>query len=226
MKAGPSHILSTVHRLPDEDVSAIIPTVERLNHSRITLEEYLDSEPASAIKREFVNGEIIAMAGASLPHNLIASNLTVMLGHALKGGPCRPYGSDLRICVEETGLFAYPDLTICCERPQILPNVKPDTLVNPRIIFEILSESTESWDRGAKMAHYRRMASLQEVVLISQDEVRVEHYVRQPDARWLLHGDWIGSENGPLVLLNPLVTLPLREIYDGLIFDAAGSRLV
>jgi len=86
--------------------------------------------------------------------------------------------------------------------------MRPDNL---RIIFEILSSSTERWDRGAKLAHYRRLGSLWEVILIVQDEIRIEHYVRQADQRWLLHGDWIGAESGPLAL----VTLPLRDVYDG-----------
>ncbi len=190
--------------------------MEQIDVTRMSLEDYLATELASEIKREFVNGEIIAMAGASVPHNVIAGNLATLLGNALKGGPCRAYGSDLRICVEATGLFAYPDITICCEKPRLLPGVRPDTVVNPRIIFEILSSSTERWDRGAKLAHYRRMASLQEVILVAQDEIRVEHYVRQADDRWLLHGDWIGVGSGPLALVNPAVTLPLPDVYDGL----------
>jgi Uma2 family endonuclease len=123
--------------------------MERIDLTRMSLEEYLATELASEIKREFGNGEIIAMAGASVSHNVIASNVAGILFTALKGGPCRAYGSDLRICVEETGLFAYPDVTICCEKPRLLPNVRPHTVVNPRIIFEILSSSTERCHGGA-----------------------------------------------------------------------------
>jgi Uma2 family endonuclease len=119
-------------------------------------------------------------------------------------------------------LFAYPDVTICCGRPQLLPGVRPDTVVNPRILFEILSAGTESWDRGPKLAHCRRLGSLREIVLIASSEVRVEHYVRQPDGRWLLEGDWIGTDSGPLTLRQPPVTLSLREIYDGVDDLAAG----
>jgi Uma2 family endonuclease len=201
--------------LPGAALSAIMETMEQIDVTRMTLEEYLVSEPSSEIKREFVNGEVIAMAGASLPHNTIASNVAGLLFNALKGSPCRAYGSDLRICVEATGLFAYPDVTICCEKPRLLPNVRPDTVTNPQIVFEILSSSTESWDRGAKLAHYRRLPSLREVILIAQDEIRIEHYVRQADQRWLLHGDWIGADSGPLTLVNPPVTLPLAAVYDG-----------
>ena len=131
-----------------------------------------------------------------------------------RGGALGPPSAVVGVTPQAVGgPTALPE--ICCEKPHLLPNVRPDTVVNPRIIFEILSSSTERWDRGAKLAHYRRLGSLREVILIVQDEIRIEHYVRQADDRWLLHGDWIGAESGPLALVNPAVILPLRDVYDG-----------
>ena len=136
-------------------------------------------------------------------------------GNQLEGGPCHVLTSDLRVKVTATGLYTYPDIVIVCDKPQFEDAVF-DTLLNPRTIVEILSDSTEKYDRGDKFAHYRQVPSLQEYVLVSQDRPHVERHVRQPDGSWL-----------PTVFDNPAeafafnsvpVTIPLAAIYEGVEF--------
>jgi Uma2 family endonuclease len=115
--------------------------------------------------------------------------------------------------VAETGLFAYPDALVLCGKPDLLPNLRQDTLTNPCAIFEILSESTERWDRGAKASHYRRMSSLREYTLISQDEARIKHYVRQSDGLWSLRDYLVGWSSASIRLSCIEVDIPLSEIY-------------
>ncbi len=179
----------------------------------MSLEEYLATEPASEVKREFVNGEVIAMAGARYRHNKIVSNLVVGLGLQMRGGPCAPLGSDQRVLIEETGLYAYPDLTILCGPPLFVPGVQPETLLNPTCIIEVLSDATESWDRGAKSAHYRRRESLRELWLVASDRAAVEQYRRDADGRWFVR-DLIGWDAAvePTFVDPPL---SLAEIYRG-----------
>jgi Uma2 family endonuclease len=162
--------LDTVHQAPKHPVSAA---------------EYLALERGSPAKHELVNGEIVAMSGASPVHNLITVNLARRLSELLGTKPCVVLSSDQRVHVPATGLFAYPDLTIVRGRPELYA-VDDHTLVNPKVIVEVLSDSTEAYDRGAKFAHYQSIASLEEYVLVSSREKRVEHYRRQGSGQWLL----------------------------------------
>lgn len=150
----------------------------------ITSAEYPALERASETKNELVNGQIVAMSGASPVHNLITMNLGRWLGDLLEGKPCVVASSDQRVHVPATGLFAYPYLTVC-DRPELHPE-DDHTLVNPTVIVEVLSDSTEAYDRGAKFGHYQSIASLQEYVLVSTRDRRIEHYRRQPSGQWLL----------------------------------------
>ena len=153
--------------------------------TKLTPSEYLATERKAEYKSEFYCGEMFAMAGATEEHCLIKDNLAREAGYQLKGGPCRVVTSDLRVKVDPTGLYTYPDVVIYCDRPQFEDNVL-DTLLNPRAIVEVLSESTEAYDRGDKFRHYRQIASLQEYVLAAQDRPLVERHVRQPDRSWLM----------------------------------------
>ena len=153
-------------------------------HQYITPEEYLELERASETKHEYYNGRMYAMAGASEEHNLISVNCTREISVQLKAGPCRVYSSDMRVKVDLSGLYTYPDIVIVCEKPQ-LEDQHFDTLLNPTVLIEVLSESTEAYDRGFKFQRYRGLDTLKEYVLISQTEVRVEHYVRD-GAQWIL----------------------------------------
>jgi Uma2 family endonuclease len=152
---------------------------------RYTPEEYLALERQAECKSEYYAGEIFAMAGVSRWHNLIVANVVGEIRSQLKGRPCATYSSDMRLKVSPTALYTYPDATVVCGEAQFEDN-QQDTLLNPTSIVEVLSESTEAYDRGGKFAHYRKLASPMEYVLIAQTKPHIEHYVRQPDNRWLL----------------------------------------
>ncbi len=147
--------------------------------------EYLALERESETKCEYWNGEVFALAGASHAHNLIAVNLTISLGGQMKDRPCEVYACDMRVKVEAHNLYAYPDLVVVCGRPQFEDRER-DTLCNPTVLIEVLSASTEAYDRGVKFTAYRSLASLSDYLLVPQDRAVIEHYTRLPDDRWLL----------------------------------------
>ncbi|MFH1114296.1 MAG: Uma2 family endonuclease [Pseudomonadota bacterium] len=187
-----------------------------------TAEEYLALERKAEYKSEYVNGMIIAMAGASRSHSLIVFNLAGVLRTQLVGRQCEAYVSDMRVRVAATGLYTYPDLVAVCSEV-LLDDEHADTLLNPTVIVEVLSPSTEAYDRGEKFAHYRRLESLQEYVLVSQDKIRIESFVRK-GAQWLL------SEAGALdetVRLESIgCDLVLRDVYDKVGFADSGEDAV
>jgi Uma2 family endonuclease len=181
-------------------------------------EEYLAIERNADVRSEYFRGEMFQMVGASRAHNLITSNIARELGNQLKGGPCDLYISDMRVKVSSTGLYTYPDVTVACGDIQF-EDSHVDTLLNPTVIFEVLSPSTEAYDRGKKFERYRTIASLREYVLVAQDAVRIEHYVRQPDGGWLLTD--LNRPEEVLELPSISCKLPLREIYARVDFDRA-----
>jgi Uma2 family endonuclease len=176
----------------------------------MTVEEYLAFDRASEIKHEYYGGEVFAMAGASYDHNTIVGNTFASLRTQLQDGPCRVKLSDVRVQVGTGGLFAYPDLSVVCGPPQFCFG-KCDVLVNPALIIEVLSPSAEGYDRGKKFAHYRTIASLQAYVLISQDDYRIEHYVRQANGLWVL-SDATGAD-ATLQLPTINCALALADVY-------------
>lgn len=177
----------------------------------VTEDQYLEHERHSETKHELVHGVIVAMAGATPRHNLIAMSLGIALGVRLRGRRCLVFPSDQRVHVTATGLFTYPDLTVVCETPRFHPKDR-DTLVNPRVVFEVLSSSTEAYDRGAKFAHYQSIASLEDYVLVTQTEKRVEHFHRLETGQWLLT---VSEGNDAVLLLAGLgCEIPLSEIYE------------
>lgn len=148
-------------------------------------QEYLVWERQQETRHEYVNGEIYAMTGASRKHNLICLNTASSFHTQLRGCPCEVYNNDMRVKVDETGMYTYPDIVAVCNDPAF-EDAKVDTLLNPTLIIEVLSDSTEDYDRGGKFLHYRSLPSLQDYLLIAQHECRVEHYTRQAEDRWLL----------------------------------------
>jgi len=152
----------------------------------MTEAEYLDYERRSPLKHDFWQGQVFAMAGASAAHNLIAANLITLLRTHVRGRGGRVFPSDMRLKVLKTGLYTYPDITIVCGPPQFAQDGAGDTLINPMIVIEILSPSTEAYDRGLKFQNYRLIDTLQEYVLVAQDTYRVEHYLREQEQRWVL----------------------------------------
>jgi Uma2 family endonuclease len=161
-----------------------------------TAAEYLAWERASPEKHGFYRGEVFAMAGASRAHHLIVANILRLLGTALLDRPCESYPSDMRVRVLATGLYTYPDVTALCQ-PPVFEDEGADTLTNPELIVEVLSTTTEAYDRGEKFEHYRSIPSFREYVLVAQDKPLVEHFVRQADGTWnlrVLHaGDTLAS---------------------------------
>lgn len=178
---------------------------------RYTPEEYLALERKAAYKSEYFAGEIFAMSGASEQHNLIVVNVAATLHAQFRGRPCRVYANDMRVKVSPTGLYTYPDVVALCSEPQVDDEQK-DTLLNPTVVVEVLSPSTEAYDRGDKFEHYRKLASLQEYVLISQEKPHIEHYLRQPDNQWLLSEATGLQDSISLPSIN--CALMLAEVYD------------
>ena len=151
----------------------------------ITPEQYLEIERKAEFRSEYYNGEMFAMSGASWPHSLIVAHLTRELSQQLRQRPCSVVSQDLRVRVKATGLYTYPDVVVVCGEPQFSDD-KPDTLLNPSVIIEVLSPTTEAYDRGRKFGHYRAIESLREYVLVSSDIVSAELFVRREDGQWTL----------------------------------------
>ena len=152
---------------------------------RVTPEEYLVVERKALTKSEYLDGEIFAMSGASREHNLISLNVGGELRSQLRQRPCEVYVNDMRVKISPTGLYTYPDVVVACDEPRF-EDAEVDTLLNPTLIVEVLSPSTEDYDRGTKFEHYRTLPSLQEYLLLSQDKIHIVHYTRQADATWVL----------------------------------------
>ncbi|MDQ3030808.1 MAG: Uma2 family endonuclease [Myxococcota bacterium] len=179
----------------------------------MTYDDYLAFEERSDTKHEYLRGEVLAMSGGTPEHAALASSFTIALGTALRGKPCRIFSSDLRVRVAETDLSTYPDLTVVCGRLDIAPDDRHAT-TNPIVVVEVLSDSSEAYDRGAKFAHYRHLASLREYVLVAQDAPRVEVYRRNESGRFELFEFAAGetvelASIGARVLVDELYANPL-----------------
>lgn len=176
----------------------------------LTPQEYLAIERKAETKSEYLHGEMFAMSGASREHNLIAGNVYAEIHPHLKGRSCEAYMADMRVRVKPSGPYTYPDVSVVCGEPQF-EDAEVDTLLNPNVLFEVLSESTEDYDRGTKFEHYRQIRSLTDYVLIAQDKVHVEHFHRQPDGRWIL---WeTNNLDDVLELPSMQCQLKLKDIY-------------
>ena len=186
---------------------------------RFTPQEYLALERKSETRNEYYNGEIFAMAGASREHNLIVANLLRDIGNQLEDRPCESYPSHMRVSIEATGLYTYPDVSVVCGEPRFQDR-EVDTLLNPTVIVEVLSPSTEAYDRGDKFRHYRRIDSLREFVPISQDWMMVERYTRQGN-------DWVLSDltdpDQVLKLESIGCQIPLNRIFAKITFPEPGA---
>jgi Uma2 family endonuclease len=179
--------------------------------TRVSREEYLEFERKAASKHEYLKGEVFAMTGASLRHNLISVNILAALKQQLKQTDCKVVGSDMRVAAPGATLYTYPDVVAFCGEPK-LEDEQFDTLLNPCLIVEVLSRSTAAYDREIKFGYYRTIESLAEYVLVAQDRYYVAQYAKQPDGRWLLT-DYRSPEDA-LRLESVNCPLSLREIYD------------
>lgn len=186
----------------------------------ITPEEYLRIERAAEFKSEYFAGEMFAMAGGSARHSLLKANVVGELRSQLKGRPCKVYDSDLRVLVLATGLFTYPDATVVCEP---LETHDGDNATNPTLLVEVLSDSTENYDRTIKFDHYRKIPSLKEVLFVSQEQPIVELFSRDADGSWKLT-DARGLD-ASIELSSIGVSVPLSEFYDKVEFQPDPLRI-
>ncbi len=159
--------------------------MDNLARKKISAEEYFRIEETSEVKHEYFKGDIYAMAGAGSSHNLIVSNLIRTLGNQLRTSPCLVYPSDMRVQVNENSHYAYPDVMIVCDEPEFL-NDRKNTLLNPMVIFEVLSESTELYDRGKKFQAYRSISSLRNYILISSESRQIEVFSKNGNGQWVI----------------------------------------
>ena len=172
-------------------------------------DEYIAAERKATLKSEYLNGEIVAMSGASNEHNLITMNTANGLYNQVTERGCRVYASDMRVGISAGISYFYPDIAVTCDKPRFEDDVF-DTLTNPQVIIEVLSDSTAGYDRGEKFIRYRQLESLQEYILISQDQVQVDHYLRQ-GKQWVLTE--FSTFEDILSLVSIGAELPLRQIY-------------
>lgn len=179
---------------------------------KISPEEYLELEREADYKSEYFQGEVFAMAGAERNHNRITANLSGEMYIFLKGKSCRSYNSDLKIHIPDNGVYTYPDLLVVCGKEQFVDD-KTDTLLNPRIIVEVLSKSTGSYDRGEKFQLYRSIPSLEEYVLIDSQRIAAEVFRKSEQGFWSLMSESYTLE-GSIELASIGLTLPMRDIYD------------
>lgn len=188
----------------------------------MTEEEYLIFEAQSEERHEYYQGEIYAMAGGSVEHAQVMMNASTGISYRLRGRKCQALGSDMRIQIESSGLYTYPDISIACDDLDRYKG-RTDTITNPVVIIEVLSPDTASYDRGEKFGFYREIPTLQEYLLIAATKMQVEHYRRQPSGQWLLT---IYNKPDDAVLIESIgERIPMAELYDRVeLAPAAGTR--
>jgi Uma2 family endonuclease len=189
----------------------------------LTPEEYLATERRNEYKSEYIDGEMVAMTGASRRHNIITVNITADLHRQLAGRPCEVYANDMRVRIVSRREYAYtyPGVAAVCGEPQF-EDGHLDTLLNPTVLVEVLSESTERYDRGKKFGLYRTIESLAEYVLVTRDECKVEQYVKRSDGRWLLSDHRLLDDVVELTSVQCI--LALREVYAKIVFPPSGLK--
>jgi len=185
---------------------------------RLTEVEYLEIERRAPIKSEFLDGEMFAMSGGTRSHSLIATNMTRAIGNQLEGSPCVVYNSDMRVKVRPDGLYTYPDVSVACGREEFADEHN-DTLLNPVVIVEVLSDSREGYDRGKKFALYRQIPSLREYLLVSQHKPLVEQFIRRDNGEWLLRE--VSGLEGKVSLSSIVITIEMAKVYANVRFVPA-----
>jgi Uma2 family endonuclease len=176
---------------------------------RMTYAKYCAFEREATVKHEYLAGEVFAMTGGTLEHSRLAQQVARLIGNALEGRPCRVLNADGRVRIEAVDVDTYPDLSVVCG-PPVAAKEDGHALVNPLVIGEVLSKSTEAYDRGLKASHYRQIPSLQAYLLVAQDRQRLELQVRQADGRWVI----IEAGPGEQLMIEPLgIQLDVDAIY-------------
>ncbi len=193
-------------------------TAKSQEKNRMAPDEYLEFERNSEIRHEYFEGEMFAMTGGSLNHNQISTNIVRELGNQLKNSSCRPFASDMRVKVNEIEKYIYPDIVVVCGDIELEKMMGVETLLNPVVIMEILSTSTEAYDRGKKFTHYRLIPTLQEYLLVSQNYCQVEKYIRGDDGGWKYFSYEDMEQSFKIESIE--FELPLSEIYYRVEFES------
>src|SRR6266446_7663437 len=191
------------------------------NIARLSEVEYLQLERKAETRSEYFSGEVFAMAGGNCSHSLIATNLLRELSSRLNATDCVAYNTDLRVKVEATGLLTYPDVSVVCGDQHFLDE-QEDTLLHPSVVIEVLSDSTEAYDRGKKFENYRQIPTCREYLLVSQKESRIEQFIRQPNGEWTLKE--AAGLNAEIKLSSLGITLKLSEVFAKVKFTPARLR--
>lgn len=196
-------------------ITEVREPIPAYGNKKWTAEEYLEMERNSPEKHEYYNGQVFAMSGAGTRHEIIISNLIISLGNKLKGKPCQPFGSNLRVHIPENTLYTYPDVSVVCKED--LVDDDEDNITKPILLIEVLSKSTRRYDRGQKFELYKDIPTLKEYILVDTEGVSVENFHRASNARWAR------KEYKQLTTYMPLhsldISLPLTEIYAGTRFS-------
>ena len=182
---------------------------------KFTIAEYLEMENNAVEKNEYYKGEVFAMSGAKLNHNIVSRNLITALGNKLKGKPCKPFGSDMRIHIPSNTLFTYPDISIVCGKVESL-NDDDFNFLNPTVIIEILSKSTKNYDRGDKFKLYRDIPTLREYILVDSEKLGIEVFRLNATNHWELEEYKLMTET--LIIKAVEVEIAIEEIYEGVEF--------
>jgi Uma2 family endonuclease len=183
--------------------------MSRDSQRHYTVDDYFTVEQMSNVKHEYNNGEIFAMAGASLRHNEITANVLTEFRGSLRGTNCGAYGSDLRI-LTPSGLYTYPDVSVICGEVQLVPD-RADTAINPIVIVEVLAEATEEYDRGDKFVLYQSIPMLRHYILISQSEILIDHFVRTEEQEWRCQS--LRNRNEILQISEPALAVQVSNIF-------------
>ena len=183
--------------------------------NQIAEQDYLTAERKSLDKHEYYKGEVFAMSGASIPPNLVFSNVFGILSSKLRGKNCKPFGSDLRVHIPQNTLYTYPDITIVCGKIETLHH-SFDTITNPAVIIEILSASTRDYDKGGKFTLYRDIASLHEYLLIDSERVSIEKFMRNADGSWQLTEYKEPEQHVRIETVD--LAISLLEVYEDIMF--------
>ncbi|MBL7092682.1 Uma2 family endonuclease [candidate division KSB1 bacterium] len=195
--------------------------MQQLEKKYYTPEEYLELEETAEYKSEYYQGEIFAMSGATANHNFISGNLLTGLNNAQKTHKCFSFTNDMRLWINAKNLFTYPDFMIVCGKLEYYTNRK-DTITNPLIIIEVLSDSTKNYDRGEKFVFYRSIPTFQEYIIIDQYSVYIEHFFIETKKQWLLIE--YNDINSILKFSKIDFQIPLKDVYNLIEFDNAKRR--
>jgi Uma2 family endonuclease len=190
--------------------------MQKPKRNNYTVDEYFAFEESQEERYEFHKGEIVNISGASINHNRIVMNISADIGNFLKSKTCEVYSLAMRVWVEENDVFTYPDILVICDSPKFYSQ-RNDTITNPLIIVEVLSESTRNYDRGDKFMFYRSLASFKEYILVDQYAVHVEHFYKTEDGKWVLTE--YNSMDNTLVFIHLNFQISITDIYNKVDFQ-------